>query len=449
MMTFATVVALLALAMPGYSQDKPAPKKPTAPKIITETISIGQGDAKFSCYVARPKGDKPAPGLLLIHEWWGLNDWVKKQADRYAAMGYVTLAVDLYRGEVAKDAEHAHELMRGLADERALTDLKMAYAWLVKLKQTEGKPIGAMGWCMGGGFALKLAIAEPSLACTVVCYGKPVTDVEQLKKIKGPLLGIWGETDRGIEVAPFKKALDEAGVKHEHHIYPSAGHAFLNETNKRGYNKEQAEKAWKEIDGFLAQSLKQSKNSKSRGKEAIKKTGSMLDLPWNKATDHRTKRESVKGMTGSKRAGAITAQIYQIEMPAQDDESTLQVFMSRLTRGQRIALVLWQMEGEVQNGGFAQYFSNPWGQFAPEAFASLNELELPRFSNLTNKITPLFPGSVIPRERNAREKALEKVDHSILDELTSQFFKAYGNDDDIGIALDKYIEAHPEEFYVD
>ncbi|MBI5763208.1 MAG: dienelactone hydrolase family protein [Planctomycetes bacterium] len=240
-----TAAAFLALTIPGYSQEKPAPK------ITAESITLGTGDAKFTCYVAQPAGDKPAPGLVLIHEWWGLNDWVKKQADRYAAMGYVAIAPDLYHGEVAKDAEHAHELMRGLADERAVTDMKAAFDFLAKHKQVAGKPIGAMGWCMGGGFALKLAIAEPKLACTVVCYGKPVTDVDQLKKIKGPLLGIWGAIDRGIEVEPFKKALDEAGVKHTHHIYPGAGHAFLNETNKRGYNKEQADKAWKEIDGFL------------------------------------------------------------------------------------------------------------------------------------------------------------------------------------------------------
>ena len=81
-------------------------------------------------------------------------------------------------------------------------------------------------------------------------------DVKELRKIKGPLLGIWGATDRGIDVEPFKKALNEATVKSTHHIYPGAGHAFLNETNKRGYNKEQAEKAWKEIDQFLKANLK-------------------------------------------------------------------------------------------------------------------------------------------------------------------------------------------------
>jgi carboxymethylenebutenolidase len=234
-------------------QAQPAKSKSNA--ISTEMMTIGAGETKISCYMARPAGDKAGPGLILIHEWWGLNDWVKKQADRFAEQGYMALAVDLYRGEVAKDADHAHELMRGLADDRAVADLKEAFDYLANAPATKGHKIGVIGWCMGGGFALKLAIAEPRLACTVMCYGRQVNDVSELKKIKGPLLGIWGATDRGIEVEPFKKALQEAGIKNTHHVYPGAGHAFLNEDNKKAYNKEQAAKAWKEIDRFLKEGL--------------------------------------------------------------------------------------------------------------------------------------------------------------------------------------------------
>jgi carboxymethylenebutenolidase len=251
-MIYRAVLLVIVAALGGPGEKK---QDASAPKIVTEMVSIKSGDATLNCYMARPVGDKASPGLVLIHEWWGLNDWVKKQADRYAGQGYVVLAVDLYRGEVAADAEHAHELMRGLADERAVADLKSAFAYLAAHRQVGGSPVGAMGWCMGGGFSLKLAIAEPKVACSVVCYGKPVTDVAELKKIKGPLLGIWGQMDRGIEVVPFKHALEEAGVKATQHIYPGAGHAFLNETNKRGYDKEQAEKAWKVIDEFLKKTL--------------------------------------------------------------------------------------------------------------------------------------------------------------------------------------------------
>lgn len=240
----------------AQDKDHKAGKKRTAVQVIsTQTVTIGKREAKFSCYLARPGDEKPAPGIVLIHEWWGMNTWVKSQADRFARLGYVALAVDLYHGEVAKDADHAHELMRGLADERAVADMKAAFDYLSSPAFTKDKPIGVIGWCMGGGFALRLAIAEARVACTVVCYGKPVTDAQELKKIRGPVLGIWGATDRGIEVEPFKKALDEAGVKATHHIYSGAGHAFLNETNQRGYNKEQARKAWGEIDKYLGAEL--------------------------------------------------------------------------------------------------------------------------------------------------------------------------------------------------
>lgn len=250
------LVACLGVFLFLCDQAAAQPSK-AGPAIHHETVSIKSGDAKVDCYLARPAGDKAGPGLILIHEWWGLNDWVKKQADRYAEQGYVALAVDLYRGEVAKDADHAHELMRGLPDERAVADLQAAFDYLAKSPATKGRKIGVIGWCMGGGFALKLAIAEPSLACTVMCYGRPVNDVNELKKIKGPLLGIWGANDRGIEVEPFKKALKEAGVKNAHHVYPGAGHAFLNDSNAKAYNKEQSAKAWKEIDGFLESNLRE------------------------------------------------------------------------------------------------------------------------------------------------------------------------------------------------
>ena len=242
-------------AQPG-SMTRQEAKSDAKPEIETETITLGSGEHKFSAYTAIPKSAKPGPAIILIHEWWGLNDWVKQQADRFAAKGYVAIAPDLYHGEVAEDGEHAHELMRGLADERAIADMKSAFDYLATHKSVDKKRIGIIGWCMGGGLALKLAIAEPKLACTVMCYGRPVIDVDQLKKIKGPLLGIWGATDRGIEVPPFEKALKEAGVKATHHIYLGAGHAFLNETNKRGYNADQAKKGWAEIDGFFTANLR-------------------------------------------------------------------------------------------------------------------------------------------------------------------------------------------------
>ncbi|MCK6455850.1 MAG: dienelactone hydrolase family protein [Phycisphaerae bacterium] len=254
--SFAFGIAIAVMLVGRIVADAKAPPTTSTADITSKTITIEQGKSMLTAYLARPAGDRPAPGLILVHEWWGLNDWVKQQADRFARNGYVALAVDLYRGEVAEDREHAHELMRGLADERAIADLRSAFAYLSGGERTRGCGIGAIGWCMGGGYALKLAIAEPKLACTIVCYGRPVTDVSQLRRIAGPLLGIWGETDRGIDVDSFKKALAEAKVRADNHVYPGAGHAFLNENNARGYHKEQAAKAWAEIDAFLERTLK-------------------------------------------------------------------------------------------------------------------------------------------------------------------------------------------------
>lgn len=236
--------------------NSPTPtSQPTKFEIKTQSLTLKRGDDRIAVYYATPVTPTPVPGILLIHEWWGLNDWVKRQADRFAEKGYAAMAVDLYRGEVATDGEHAHELMRGLPDERALADLKAAYADLAMRPEVRGERKGVIGWCMGGSFALKLAIEEPKLDAAVICYGRPVTDAKLLAQIKCPLLGIWGETDRGIDIEPFKKALTEAKVDATHHVFPGAGHAFLNETNKRGYHKEQAVLAWKVIDDFLKKSL--------------------------------------------------------------------------------------------------------------------------------------------------------------------------------------------------
>lgn len=250
------LVTLAAAA--GYAGAQSEPRQPPATQsaIRTQTVAIRSGDAEIKCYLAHPEGDGPFPGMLLIHEWWGLNDWVREQADRLARRGFAALAVDLYRGELARDAEHAHELSRGLPDERALADMEAAFEFLSGHALTRGRKIGVIGWCMGGGQALALAVAEHRLACTVVCYGRPITDPDRLRRIAGPILGIWGETDRGIDVQPFRAALERAGVRATHHVHPGVGHAFMNPNNQRGYNEAAARRAWEQIDAFLDEQLR-------------------------------------------------------------------------------------------------------------------------------------------------------------------------------------------------
>lgn len=213
-----------------------------------------------SGYLALPSGGGKHPAVIVIQEWWGLNDWVKMQTERLADQGYVALAVDLYRGKVAATQELAHELSRGLPEDRALSDLRAGFNVLAKRKDVDARHIGVIGWCMGGGYALSLAIAEPRLAAAVINYGRLVTDPAKLKRIHAPILGNFGEEDRGIppaDVRAFEAALAQEGKAADIKIYPGAGHAFLNETNKGGYRAEAARDAQSRIDAFFASHLRQ------------------------------------------------------------------------------------------------------------------------------------------------------------------------------------------------
>src|ERR1700729_4486456 len=180
----------------------------------TQTVEFPSGKETVGGFLAVP--DKPGiyPGIIVIHEWWGLNDWVKEQTEKLAAQGYVALAVDLYRGKVATDPSEAHELMRGLPQDRAISDLQAAFTYLGTRKDVQPVRIGSIGWCMGGGLPLQLAIHQPRLAACVVNYGSLPTDNADIQKITAPLLGNFGAEDRGItpdNVRAFEKAMKADG----------------------------------------------------------------------------------------------------------------------------------------------------------------------------------------------------------------------------------------------
>lgn len=224
-----------------------------------QPVTFPSGDSTAQALLYLPPGAGPHPALIVIHEWWGLNDWIKQEAAGYAAKGYVTLAVDLYRGKVADNSDLAHELMRGLPEDRATRDLKAAYAFLAVRPDVKKDRIGAIGWCMGGGYALAAALAEPGLDADVINYGRLVTDPDELKKIHAPVLGLFGGQDRGItpdDVKKFQVAMEKEGKKIDVKIYPDAGHAFENPHNKQGYRPEDAADAWQRTVAFLAANLK-------------------------------------------------------------------------------------------------------------------------------------------------------------------------------------------------
>jgi len=148
-----------------------------------KSVELTLPDGKTStAYVARPKG-QPHGGLLLLHEWWGLNDWVKSEADRWAAQGYLVLAPDLYGGTVTTDADEAQKLFSAL-DQKAATEVEAAgVEWLARA--LPGKKIATLGWSMGGGQSLNASLASPGkVAGTVIYYGLPVTDASVLKKLQ-------------------------------------------------------------------------------------------------------------------------------------------------------------------------------------------------------------------------------------------------------------------------
>jgi carboxymethylenebutenolidase len=223
-----------------------------------KTVSYKSGDDTVQSLLYSPEGRGPFPDIVVIHEWWGLSDWVKQQASNLADQGYVTLAIDLYRGQVATTPEQAHELMRGVPEDRAAQDLNAAVAFLKSRPDVKKSRIGAIGWCMGGGYALNVALQEPALAADVIHYGHLATTKESLQKIHAPVLGVFGGKDQGISVEDVKKfeaSLKAMGRTVEIHIYPEAGHGFENPVNP-SYRAEDAADAWQRTVLFLAATLK-------------------------------------------------------------------------------------------------------------------------------------------------------------------------------------------------
>ncbi|MDO8684962.1 MAG: dienelactone hydrolase family protein [Armatimonadota bacterium] len=212
----------------------------------------------YSGYFVRPTGNGPFPGLVMIHEWWGLNDNIKEMADRLAGEGYAALAVDLF-GKSTTDPAEAMWLSRGINPSSALAQLLAAADYLRVLPYVPDDKVGSIGWCFGGRQSLNLALNDPKLAAAVIYYGQLVTDPKELAKIKAAVLGIFGEADESIPmdaVREFDKALTEAGVRHEIYTYPGAGHAFANPTQSQRYKPEAAADAWKKTIAFLAKYLK-------------------------------------------------------------------------------------------------------------------------------------------------------------------------------------------------
>ena len=249
-------------APPAMHTDHSTASMPTAPAALRKGTSVKfpSSTPGASGYLSLPAASTARkPAIIVIQEWWGVTDWIRQNTDRFAEQGYVSLAVDLYRGSTATDASVAHELMRGLPEDRAMADLKGAFEYLASRPDVDPARIGVIGWCMGGGYSLALATSEPRLAAAVINYGRLVTDGETIGKIRTPILGNFGGTDRGIppeSVRTFESALKAARVPNEIKIYPAQGHGFMNPNNREGYSEEATADGWRRIDAFFARHLK-------------------------------------------------------------------------------------------------------------------------------------------------------------------------------------------------
>ena len=203
------------------------------------------------------------PAVVMIHEWWGLNENIKNMAENLAKEGYVVLAVDLYNGQVANTTESAQNLVSKVRENpsESINNLQHAVRYLTSLENVNSSKIASLGWCFGGGQSLQLALnTEPEypLAATIIYYGNLVSDPESLSKIKWPVLGIFGDQDKSISVdsvKQFEAALNENGITNEIYIYKGVGHAFANPSGDN-YAQQETQDAWQKTVSFLKEYLK-------------------------------------------------------------------------------------------------------------------------------------------------------------------------------------------------
>lgn len=271
---FLSISAWLGIACKGgsdYASDMAREHKDDAPvaneaseakpaaEVESRTVTYATVDGtEVQGYLAQPRGaEGPLPGIIVIHEWWGLNDNIRSMTDQLAGQGYRALAVDLYGGKTATTPDEAQTLMRAAMGRSAeLTEnLKQAYAYL----SDKGQKVGTIGWCFGGGWSLATALALPdAIDATVIYYGRLVTGRAELEKLQMPILGFFGAEDTGIpvdSVHAFENTLHSLGKDATITVYQGAAHAFANPSGK-SYRPEPAKDAWTKTLAFFAKNLK-------------------------------------------------------------------------------------------------------------------------------------------------------------------------------------------------
>ena len=250
-----------ATAAQAVAQTRPAPAaRPGAP-LKGVDVKFTSGDLTIPAYLSRPQRKASAPGVLVIHEVFGLNDHIKNVADRIAAQGYVALAPQFFARAAepppqdATDMQAIRRAASSIKTEDAIKDMQAALDHLKTIKDVRPR-FASVGFCMGGGYSYQLATHTKDLAGAVIFYGR--TPVELVPQVSCPLLGNFGELDQGIppeKVREFEAALKKAGKTADIKIYPGAKHGFFNDTRPEAYNAAAAADAWQRTLKFFRERL--------------------------------------------------------------------------------------------------------------------------------------------------------------------------------------------------
>ena len=235
---------------------KAAMRAPESDTRSSEVIYGQTGEQQHKGYLSQPENKKVKSGLIVIHEWWGLNEDIHLMADQLAGLGYHSLAVDLYDGKSADGVREAFQLSTGLSknEDAALANLKEAYDYLTDELGVE--KVGIIGWCLGGKWSLRGSLLLPNeIDATVIYYGSLIDDRAKLATLEMPIIGFIGTKDRlHKQFIQFDEDLKALNKDYSVHVYEGAKHAFANASGM-AYEAEAAEDSWEKTVAFLANHL--------------------------------------------------------------------------------------------------------------------------------------------------------------------------------------------------
>lgn len=257
-------------------------------------------------YLALPEGNGPFPGMILIHEWWGLNDNIREFAEQFAQEGYAALAIDMYEGKATDDPAVARELasaVRGDLD-GAFANLKAGVEYLKSNEKVNTEKLAAIGWCFGGQWSYEMAKNDLGVDASIMYYGRFNPD-DDLAMMRANILGHFGEDDVSIavdDVREFQAKLQTLSGEHEIFIYPNAGHAFANKDNEMSYVPEAAEVSWQRTLEFLSRQFGNEKNAVDADEILILDTD-LSTLKWS--------AERIIGNSHTGNVGVTSGELYK------------------------------------------------------------------------------------------------------------------------------------------